>query len=74
MSKFVMVQFPDATDTSTLVVDAVVTVGAVAGGTVIMAGSIQNPPVQTLISHTHIVPAGSGSLVMPPAATGPPIP
>ncbi len=70
MSKFVMVQFPDATDISTLTVDSTVTVTKtvpVTGGTVIMAGSMQNPPAQMLIPHTHAFDA-------PPAVSGPAIP
>ena len=65
--KFVMVQFPDATDISTLTVDSTVQVGTVAGGTVIMAGSMQNPPDAVLIQHVH-------SLDAPVTNTGPAIP
>jgi len=65
--KIVIVQFADATDISTLAVDAAVTVGAVAGGTVIMAGSMQSPPAQTLMPHTHTFDA-------PAAVSGPAVP
>ena len=70
--KFVMVQFADATDISSLVVDSTVQVGTVPGGTVIMAGTMQNPPAPVDISklstnkHAH-------SLDAPGANTGPAI-
>jgi len=84
--KFVMVQFPDTVDIATLTVDSAVTVTKtvpVAGGTVVMAGTMQNPPASTLLPHTHnvpaasgsvAVPASSGSVTVPAAVTGPVIP
>lgn len=67
MSKFVLVQFPDATDISSLTVDKTVQVGTVTGGTVIVVGNMQNPPEAVLLPHTH-------SFDAPPGTTGPAVP
>ena len=71
--KFVMVQWLDATDISALAVNGTVTVGAVPGGTIVAAGSTQNPPPQVLLPHTHVVPAIAGSLNLPEEQSGPPV-
>lgn len=65
--KFVMVKFPDTVDTSTLKVDASVTVGAVLGGTVVMAGVLQDGTSAPPILHIHPI----GSTTTGPATTTP---
>lgn len=62
--KFVIVVFPDNTDISSLPIDSAVTIGAATEGTVVMAGSMSNPPAPTLIPHTHSIPVSE-------ATTGP---
>jgi hypothetical protein len=64
--KFVMVQFEDSVDISTLTVNSVVQVGTILDGTVAMNGTMTNPATSTLIAHTH-------SLDAPGANTGPAI-
>jgi hypothetical protein len=62
--KFVMVQFEDSIDISTLTVNSVVQVGTVTNGTIAMNGNMSNPAASTLIPHTHTFDA-------PSAITGP---
>jgi hypothetical protein len=71
--KFVMVQFPDTVDTSSLIIDAPVTVGIVAGGIIIINGNMQNPSAEVLIPHVHDVPSGMSSVSIPTSRTGPPM-
>ena len=70
--KFVMVQYPDTTVLTSLVINLVTDVGGIAGGTVVMNGSMQNPPDLTSFAsatHVHAIPAESGTVAVP-ASTG----
>ena len=68
--KIVIVEFPDATDTSQFTVNSTVSVtkgtAVVSGGIVTMAGSVQN---DTAVAHTHSIPSAS----IPANTTGPAI-
>lgn len=72
--KYAMVKFPDATDISSLVINAVVAVGTVAGGIVEFTGIMQNPPESTLIAHTHSIPSEGAVVSIPATVTGPAVP
>ena len=69
--KIVVVEFADTVDISALAVNSTVAVGTVAGGTVILSGSAQNPTAAALMPHTHPVPAANGTVTVPATTSGP---
>jgi hypothetical protein len=69
--KIVVVEFADSVDITSLAVNGTVTVGAVAGGTVVLTGAVQNPTAAALTPHTHQVAAANGTVTVPATNSGP---
>jgi len=67
--KYLVVEYPDTVDTSTIAIDAAANV--VAGAVTITGGKLVanvvtgNPPAPSLIAHTHTTPGGTGSVAIP---------
>ena len=72
--KFVVVLFPDPTDTSALPPGAVVAVGSVPGGTIAVVGTMQNPGETVLTPHDHPTAETKGLVTIPAGTTGPATP